>query len=79
MGNHISTPAAPDTGWFIPVSARQLTNAGAIDTHREPIVMSVYCAWCRAHLHGPDVGYAHHTVSHGICGPCAAAMKGQGA
>jgi len=44
----------------------------AADKVTEPA--PVYCAWCRKHLSGPEVGYLDARVSHGICPSCKGSM-----
>jgi hypothetical protein len=39
------------------------------DYSLDPKNKSVYCAWCKKHMKGPDIGI-DKTVSHSICPSC---------
>ena len=41
-----------------------------IKISQEDEVIPAYCAWCKKHLRGEDVGYNNPGVSHGICPDC---------
>jgi hypothetical protein len=33
-------------------------------------IISTYCAWCKKHMNGKELGVNHPSVSHGICKKC---------
>ena len=39
-------------------------------------IIPTYCAWCKKHMKGKDVGIGSSGVSHGICPECYRKMMG---